>query len=598
MRYGVVILFTGLLVACVTARAADTTRKGKKQQNSTTASVNTRINELQQAVQSQQLQIQAQQQQIQQLMQQLQTRDSQVQQVQQQANEAERKSADASAALSQQQTEVSAVRNDVSDLKANQSNMALSLQETQKAAAEPPTTIHFRGITITPGGFLAAEFVRRSRALGADINTPFNSLTLPGASGSRLSEFFGSGRQSRISMLTEGRLNTAKLSGYLEADFLSAGVTSNNNQSNSYTLRQRQVWAQAALDNGWSFTGGQMWSLVTETRHGVDNRTEALPLTIDPQYNVGFSWARQFGFRVAKNFGNTMWLALSAENPQTTLAAVHGNSANFLLGSAGNLGGLYNSLANYSFNQSPDVIGKIVFEPGFGHYELFGIFSRFRNRVFPCAEASASFPCGGSSVPSTFGAYNSSRTGGGAGANARWSFVNKHLDFGLHALGGSGIGRYGSGGLPDTTVRANGTLGLLKSYQGLGTLEWHGPKLDIYLNGGAEYASRNWQIDSISGKPVGYGSPLFSNTTCATEPLPGAGGFSPGTFISGACIGDTRVLIEGTAGFWFRFYNGPKGRLQWGPQFSYVTRNTWQGIGGTPHAVDGMVFTSFRYYLP
>ena len=74
------------------------------------------------------------------------------------------------------------------------------------------------------------------------------------------------------------------MTGYVETDFLSAGVTSNNNQSNSYTLRQRQVWGQAALNNGWSFTGGQMWSLVTETKMGEDNRTEALPMTIDPQY--------------------------------------------------------------------------------------------------------------------------------------------------------------------------------------------------------------------------------------------------------------------------------------------------------------------------
>ena len=56
------------------------------------------------------------------------------------------------------------------------------------------------------------------------------------------------------------------MTGYVEADFLGAGITSNNNQSNSYVLRQRQVWGQAALHNGWTFTGGQMWSLVTETK--------------------------------------------------------------------------------------------------------------------------------------------------------------------------------------------------------------------------------------------------------------------------------------------------------------------------------------------
>ena len=67
-----------------------------------------------------------------------------------------------------------------------------------------------------------------------------------------------------------------------------------------------------------------------------------------------------------------------------------------------------------------------------------------------------------------------------------------------------------------------------------------------------------------------------------------------------SCTADTRVLIEGTAGFWYRLYQGPKGRIQWGPQFSYVTRNTWSGASSPnePHGLDGMVFTSFRYYLP
>ena len=32
--------------------------------------------------------------------------------------------------------------------------------------------------------------------------------------------------------------------------------------SNSYVLRQRQIWAQAALNSGLTVTGGQMWSLV------------------------------------------------------------------------------------------------------------------------------------------------------------------------------------------------------------------------------------------------------------------------------------------------------------------------------------------------
>ena len=148
--------------------------------------------------------------------------------------------------------------------------------------------IHFKGITITPGGFLAGETVYRNRALGADINTPFNSVNMPGSGQNDISEFYGSGRQSRISMLAEGKLKDAKMSGYYEADFLSAGVTSTATQSNSYTLRQRQAWGQVANDR-WSLTGGQQWSLLTETKKGMDNRSEALPMTIDPQYQVGFA---------------------------------------------------------------------------------------------------------------------------------------------------------------------------------------------------------------------------------------------------------------------------------------------------------------------
>jgi len=597
-----------LLFALSVANAQTSASPSKKTTKSSTSSLNAKLSEMQQA-------IEAQQQQIQQLMQQLQSRDSQLQQLQQQVNQvqsqasqAQQQATAADSKATEQQSDVAAVKTDVADLKTNATNTALSLQETQKNVAstlESPLAIHFKGITLTPGGFFAAETVWRNRALGADINTPFNSVPLPGSSDTKLSEFYGSGRQSRISLLGEGKLSSVKLSGYLEADFLSAAVTSNNNESNSYSLRQRQFWGQAAFHDGWSFTGGQMWSLVTETKKGVDNRTEALPMTIDPQYTVGFSWARQYGFRVAKNFNNKFWLAFSVENAQATFSA-HNNVANALFGSAGNTGGLYNSGANYSFNPNPDFVAKAVFEPGFGHYEIFGVLSNFRDRVFPCAEIAAGQTCpAGSTIttPSAALAFNSSKLGGGIGGNARISLLQKHLDLGGHVLGGSGVGRYGTAGLPDVTVRSDGTPSLLRNFQGLATVEWHGPKIDVYFNGGAEYASRSWDVDPISGKPVGYGSPSFTNVGCTTEILPGTNGFTPGTLAN--CTGDTRTVIEGTFGFWFRLYNGPKGKVQFGPQYSYVSRNTWSGIGNPalgipndPHGVDNLFLTSFRYYLP
>ena len=581
------------------------------------------VEALREAIQAQSAALAQQQKQIQELRDELRRKDQVVQQAQTAATDAAGKASAAEAAASQQQQTVTALQTDVTDLKSNLANTVVSVQETQKNMSESPSALHFKGVTITPGGFLAAEFVRRSRALASDINTPFNSVTMPGASQSAMSEFFGSGRQSRVSMLVEGKLASAKLSGYVESDFLSAGVSSNNNQSNSYSLRQRQAWGQAAFDNGWSFTGGQMWSLVTETKHGMDNRTEALPMTIDAAYNVGFSWARQYGLRLVKNFGNKIWMGVAVENSQATLST-HGNGANYLLGSAGAGGGVYNGgittctttftnplgvvgttpittctpAATYSFNPSPDIVSKIVVEPGFGHYEIFGVYSRFRDRVFPCEEGYASPACGSLSGPSSILAYNASKNGGGIGANARWSFANKHVDFGLHAFGGEGIGRYGSGGLADAAVYGDGTLNPIRNYQGLATLEYHGPKLDVYFNTGAEYNSRAASFDSILNVPVGYGSPSFNNSGCGTETVPVNGtGFLPGSL--GKCTADTRALIEGTAGFWYRVYNGPRGRVQWGPQFSYVDRQAWSGANGLqPHGIDGMIFTSFRYYLP
>jgi hypothetical protein len=617
-----IALALAIFIASAWAQTSTPTKPKKAKPAITAADVQ----QLKDAIASQQAMLAQQQQQIQQLRDELHSKDQSVQQVQSVATEAASKADAAQAQASQQQQTVVELKTDVADLKTNVNNAALSIQETQKnitAAVESPLALRYKGITITPGGFLAAEFVRRTRALASDINTPFNSLTMPGASQSSISEFFGSGRQSRISLLAEGKLSSAKLSGYYEADFLNAGVTSNNNESNSYPLRQRQVWGQAALDSGWTVTGGQMWSLVTETKKGVDNRSEALPMTIDPQYTVGFSWARQYGIRVAKNFGNKIWLAASMENAQATFTT-HGNEDNFLVGSAGNAGGLYNSaistcsstinstattvtttctpIAGYSFNPSPDFVVKLAFEPGFGHYEIFGLSTSFRDRLFPCGGVSSTTVCDGKTGPTALGAFNDSKDGGGFGANARWT-IAKHIDFGLHAVGGKGIGRYGTGGLPDSSIRADGSFALLKNAQGLGTLEWHGPKLDIYLNGGVEYVGRAVDFDPILGKYVGYGSPHSANFGCYTETQPGvANGLAPGSLAN--CTADTRALIEGTAGFWYRFYAGPKGRMQFGAQYSYVTRQTWYGTGfstGTgvaPEGVDGMVFTSLRYYLP
>jgi hypothetical protein len=567
----------------------------------------------------------------------------------------------------------------VSGLTANnetlKTSVATAQAEVTKATEEGPASIRYKGITITPGGFVEAATVSRTRAVSADINTPLNSIPFPGNALSRVSENNFTARQSRVSLLAESKVGTAKLTGYWEADWLGTGVTSNNRQSNSYVLRQRIIFAQAAFDNGLSFTGGQQWSLATENRKGIQNRQEVIPLTIDSQYQVGYTWEREYGFRVVKDFGGKFALALAVEGPQATIggrgfssvstttvgSATVATTGNTFLNAPGNGGGLYNFVdtAGNSVNKTPDIIIKAAADPGYGHYELFGIISTFRNRVYPCGVVGTSakdtappakptvVACSvdGSTAPSSLGAFNDTRVGGSLGANLRVPLFAKKLDFALQGAAGDGIGRYGSAQLADVTFRPDGTTALIRTAHGLGELEWHpNSKLDVYAYYGAEYAWRAGyqgynsititKTPAIPSAPIGgglfapaipatttsafklnqfggYGSPFANNSGCSTETTPAFTTLGGGTAAnqltptSGTCAGDTRVIMEGTIGFWHKLYQGPKGGLRWGVQYSYLTRSGWSGnngvakaVGISPKAVDNMVWTSFRYYIP
>lgn len=608
--------------------------------------------------------LEAQQQQIQQLKEELSRRDSQIGDAKSAAAAADAKAAEANtkvtevaASTADVKTTTTALSSDVADLKLGSDALKGAVQDTQKKiiASESPSSIHYKGVTITPGGFFAAETVYRTRAASADDNTPFTGIPFPGNSLAKTSEFNFGGRQTRLSLLVEGKLASAKLSGYVESDFLGAGTTSNNRQSNSYVFRVRQAFGQVAFDNGWSLTGGQMWSLATETRKGILNRQEATPLVVDHEYNVGFTWARQYGFRVVKNFADKVALGFSVEGPQTTVggrgfstftSATGTASQNFWLNAPGASGGLYNAFdpTGYTTNKAPDFIVKAAFDPGWGHYEVLGIVSEFRNRIYPCAVVSPAASTGtpgtpGSvtlvgpalscteaptaTAPTAAGAFNDSRTGGGAGASALVP-LGKKVDAGLKFTAGSGIGRYGSAQLPDVTARPDGTLALLKSAQWLSRVELHPtPKIDLYVYFGQEYVHRaaytgyesvkfatTTLTGAAPGAPVGtattittsntgiggYGSPFANNSGCSTE-TPPAGSGTPGT--GGTCAGDIRAISEATLGFWHKVYNGPKGGVRWGIQYSYLTKSGWSGLNGiSPKAVDNMIFTSFRYYIP
>jgi hypothetical protein len=573
-------------------------------------SVESQIEELRNDLNSQRGQINS-------LKQQLADRDSQLQQAQQAAataqaaaQQAQQAAQSQQAAITENTQSVSNLQGAVTDLKTNTQSIVTTVQDQQaqvKKALESPDSIHYKGVTLSPNGsFLAAETVYRNRATGGDINTPFNAIPLSNANIAKVGEFYGTGRQSRAALLAEGKLDAYTMRGYYEADWLGVGVTSNNNESNSYVMRQRQLWAQ--FEGGpILFTAGQQWSLATETRQGMTNRTEALPQTIDPQYQVGFVWERQYGARVVWNaIPKELWLGVSVENAQALAPSCSASTGgacptNYFLGGPGANGGLYNgggapgatssgNLASYSFNVAPDFIAKLAVEPKFGgHYEVFGIARFFRNRVYPNDTGAH---------PTSAGAYNDATLGGGIGGSLRYPFLQKHVEVIAKGLWGNGIGRYGSSTLSDMTLRPSAQIALLHGFSTMGGFEAHAtPRLDIYSYYGVDYAGRRYFLNDTGTS--GYGSPLLNNAPCFIEPVPGAtptAGFSPAN--PAGCPAQTKAVQEATIGTWYDFYRGPKGRLRYGLQYSYFNRGTWSGLGGAPSGIDNVIETSFRYYLP
>ena len=497
-----------------------------------------------------------------------------------------------------------------------------------------PTTIHYKGVTIQPVGFFAFEGVWRQRSVNSDINTPFNTIPFPSAPEGHVSELNFTGRQSRLGALFTGDAGSYKLAGYFEADFLGTGASSNNNQSNSYVFRQRQIWGQAENAHGFRVTGGQMWSLVTEDARGTDNRTEVLPNTVDPQYMVGFNWTRQPGIRLQQRFGDpktgTFTLAMSLEQAQITnftaaSATAGAVPANFFFGGGGTNGGLYNAaasynsatgavgaLATYANNVAPDVIVKGAFDFPKTHMEFGGMARFLRDYLYPITSTTTS--AAGAETYVYGPKYISSTAAAGGVFGAIRVTPVKPLELAVQAMAGPGVGRYGSSQLADATLKPDGELEPIRNYHGLFSVVTHeGKKLDIYAYYGGEYAQRTLYT-TATGATIGYGARNLNDAGCyALPPNPATATGVAGTDGPLACASPTRYIQEGMFGFTYRIVNNPRyGRLQYQTTYSFLQRNLWSGTTAAataaafepvpsptgPRAQDNMIHVSMRYYVP
>ncbi len=432
---------------------------------------------------------------------------------------------------------------------------------------------------VTLGGFLAFEGVYRSRSEQADIGSSYNGIPFANSPLSHLSEMRWTARQSRVSMLAQGDANpNTHLAFYVETDFLGAGQTANSNESNSYNLRIRNVYGTVDWDNlGLQLLGGQSWSLVTLNSKGITPRNEVSPATIDAQYVVGFGWARQPQIRIVKSWDKEFWVALSAENAQTTFAPNAAAASGVSVTNIAAGGSLFDKNNNYSLNNVPDFVGKVAWEPMFGntqplHIEAFGLSRSFYDRTNIAAGNAGSYPVG---------AGNHSQSGGGFGGSIAWSVIPGSLDVQVTGMTGTGIGRYGSGQLPDVTFRPDGTLAPLHENMMMAGLTWHAtPLLDFYTYAGQEEESAKYY--NVGTGHQGLGNPAYNLAGCFVE--------------GGSCSPNLQAVSEVTAGFWSRLYHGRNGSFRFGMQYSYHHMTAFPGTGGKPETDDNMVFSSLRYY--
>ncbi|HEX4740846.1 MAG TPA: hypothetical protein VH353_05915 [Caulobacteraceae bacterium] len=457
------------------------------------------------------------------------------------------------------------------------------------AAVAPKTDkIYYRGITITPGGFAAIESVYRSHNQGADIGSSFSGIPLPSASSGagRTAEYRETARQSRFSLLAEGNVTPdVHLTAYGEADFLGAALTANSNESNSYNLRMRVLYTQIDWKQEWGkleFLGGQNWSLATLYTKGLAPRSENVPLTIDAQYAVGFNWARQPQMRLAADFNDHVWLAVSVENPQTTFyTSGKYNPGVSLVDTIPGGAEFPGSGTTYalSLNKIPDIIAKVAVDENLQghslHAEAYGLYRNFYARL------------------DTSGAFsNESVPGGGVGGGAIFGLVPSLVDIQASGLVGRGIGRYGSGQLTDVSFGLDGTIKPIQEWElMLGGVVHPVKTLDVYAYAGEEREMQQ-QYGTSTSLQNGIGNTFLNNAGCEVD--------------GGTCGNSTHYIEQITAGFWQRPYVGKFGRVQWGIQYSYTERHLFPGYGAVnpslvtfnpaPIARENMIFTSIRYY--
>jgi hypothetical protein len=551
-------------------------------------------------------------------------------------------------AVKENESAVSTLQTSVTDLKGSEAKLATTVTTTTEKIQkqiDSPDGIHYKGVTITPGGYMQFATIFRARNANSDTADNYGQYAFGNSPDYYQSEFRASGRASRLSVKAQGAANGMKFMAYTEIDFLAA-AGGTETQTNSFSPRLRLAFANVDLPSGWSIAGGQNWSLLQTTRKGIDPLSEWVPSIIDNSYTPGFTYARQGGIRAVKQLTPQLWFGISLENSDT-VATGGCTSASVCSFALGNIQGLANSMSttspnngylnatsgadtitgNPSTNKAPDMVAKFAYEPGWGHYEVKLMSRWFRDRVYPnyfsVTPDSATYSS--TVAGNTADARNITTTGGGIGVSAILPIVKKKLDLDFQTLIGDGIGRYGTASGPDVTFNPKGALVPVKAAQAILGIETHPtPKFDFNLYGGGEYYKRVQYFipkgsnffgeTTTANAEAGYGYQDANDTGCSIEGTYVTTTTSSVPALSTKCSGNTKSLWALQPQLWYRIHKGKEGTVQFGASYAYVYREAWSGLGPsstttaatlptvnglvTPKTINQIVMTSFRYYLP
>jgi hypothetical protein len=451
----------------------------------------------------------------------------------------------------------------------------------QTPVEHSPLSFKIGDAQFTPLGFLDFTSVFRTTGTGAGIGSSFGSIpynnNFPTAG---TPELRFSAQNSRIGFRVDAPVGDAKITGYVEADFLGAIAANANVTSNSDSFRMRVYFADYRRGD-WEVLGGQDWTMLTPNRKGISPYPSDIFYSqdMDTNYQVGLTWARQPQFRVLYHPNDNWAFGVSFENPDSLLTTAVSVPAAFGVPGTSGLATQLDATSGGTLstpptpNYVPDIILKVANDSKVGdklfHIEAAGLFTEFR--IFTPA-----------SVTTTTSATRTA-TGGGVSVNANLElFKNFHLI--ANTFYSDGGGRYIDALGPDLAVKQATTTSPftpspIHSASGIGGLEYQATKsvfLDYYY--GAAYYGRDAVINPVGGAAnLGYGFTGSANT-------------------------NNRAIQEHSVGWTQTFWQNPNyGKFQLITQASYLSRAPWfiATTAGTPRDAHlFMVYLDLRYTLP